>query len=56
MDFINEVTSASLDEPRKEVSTEIFHELCDEYSIELFVEDEESFAYRLVQFGVGGPG
>jgi hypothetical protein len=56
MDFIDEVTSTSLDEPRKEVSAEIFHKLHDEFAIELFTEDDESFAYRLVQFGVGGPG
>ncbi len=56
MDFIDEVTSASLDEPKKEVSAEILHELHDGFAIELTFEEDESFAYRLVQFGVGGPG
>jgi len=56
MDFIDEVTSASLGEPRKEVSAEILNELYDEFAIELSFEEDESFAYRLVQFGVGGPG
>jgi len=56
MDFIDEVTSASLDEPRKEVSTELLNELQDGFAIELKFEEEDSFTYRLVQFGVGGPG
>lgn len=56
MDFINELTSASLNEPRNEVSVGIFDELFDEFAIELFIENDDSFAKRLVEFGVGGPG
>jgi hypothetical protein len=55
MDFINEVTPASIDEPKEEVLTEVLHTLYDEFAIHLLCDNEDSHAYLLVQFGVGGP-
>lgn len=55
MDFINEAFPTSLDEPRNEVSAEILNEICDEFAIHIFYDEDEAHANLLVQFGVGGP-
>ncbi len=56
MDFINEAIPTSLDEPRKEVFAEVLSEIYNEFAIDVSYDDDESHAYLLVQFGVGGPG
>lgn len=58
MEFINEVGQASLDEPKKDVSVGILHEIheiCDEFAIHVHHDEDDTHAYLLVQFGVGGP-
>lgn len=53
MDFIDEVCPTSLDGTKEELSVEISHNIYDYEYIDEY--DEESDAYYLVQFGVGGP-
>lgn len=53
MDFIDEVRPTSLDGTKEELSVEMSAIFDDYYYIDEY--DEESDAYYLVQFGVGGP-